>query len=222
MSNRKAYDQDLINLNNTLIQMGQLAQEALANAMYMLSSGSTEQEKLIAEANDNLNHLERDIERQCMILLLRQQPVATDLRKVSTALKVVEDISRIGDFAVDITDILVAMKGSRLDGKALHNSVLEMADHATRMVVNSVTAFSDLDNTLAQQVIEADDEVDREFSAIKDTLAASIATAPELVDCALDYLMIVKYLERLGDHAVSIAEWVGFCVTGVHKNHRIV
>lgn len=222
MSTRKAYDQDLKRLNDTLIEMGRLSQEALADTIYMLSSGSTSPASRITGYNDKINELERDVEHQCMILLLRQQPVATDLRKVSTALKVVADISRIGDFAVDMADILFAMNGSCLDGKALHNSILDMAEHASSMVIDAITAFSTLDLNLGKEVISRDDLVDREFVAIKDTLAASIATAPDMVDCALDYLMIIKYLERLGDHAVNIAEWVCFCVTGVHKSSKIV
>lgn len=222
MSTRKAYDQDLVRLNDTLIEMGRLSQTALADTIYMFSSGKTAQVDTVTEANASLNKLERDVEHQCMILLLRQQPVATDLRKVSTALKVVADISRIGDFAEDIADILTAMNGCRLGGQALHNSVLDMAEHASNMVINSISAFSDLDVQLAEEVIRYDDVVDHEFTAIKDTLAAAIATAPDMVDCALDYLMIIKYLERLGDHAVNIAEWVNFCVTGVHKSSKIV
>lgn len=221
MSTRKTYDQALARLNNTLIEMGRLSQEALAGTIDMLSGGGSPTATIIGY-NDKITELERDVEHQCMILLLRQQPVATDLRKVSTALKVVADISRIGDFAVDIADILSSMNGSCLDGKALYNHILDMAELTSSMVVDAITAFSTLDLHLGKEVIARDDLVDRAFAAIKDTLAASIAAAPDLVDCALDYLMIVKYLERLGDHAVSIAEWVCFCVTGVHKSSRIV
>lgn len=222
MTTRKAYDQDLVRLNDTLIEMGRLSQTALADTIYMFASGKTEQTNTVAEANASLNKLERDVEHQCMILLLRQQPVATDLRKVSTALKVVADISRIGDFAEDIADILAAMKGARLSGQALNNSVLDMAEHASNMVMNAISAFSDLDVNMAEEVVRYDDVVDREFTAIKETLTTAIATAPEMADCALDYLMIIKYLERLGDHAVNIAEWVRFCVTGIHKSSKIV
>lgn len=222
MTTRKSYDRDLLRLNDTLIEMGRLSQTALADTIYMFSTGKTEQANTVAEANASLNKLERDVEHQCMILLLRQQPVATDLRKVSTALKVVADISRIGDFAEDIADILMAMNGVRLSGQALNNSVLDMAEHASNMVINAISAFSALDVNMAQEVIHYDDVVDREFAAIKETLTTAIATAPDMADCALDYLMIIKYLERLGDHAVNIAEWVNFCVTGIHKSSKIV
>ncbi len=222
MSARKAYDQDLERLNNTLIEMARLSQDALADTIHMLSSGNTTPASTITEYHSQITQLGRDVEHQCMILLLRQQPIATDLRKISTALKVVADISRIGDFAVDITDILSAMNSAYLRDHALHNRVLEMAQHASSMVIDSITAFSTLDLDLGKDVIARDDQVDHEFASMKDILSSYIAAGPDAVNIALDYLMIAKYFERLGDHAVNIAEWVCFCVTGVYKSSRIV
>lgn len=157
-----------------------------------------------------------------MTLLLRQQPVASDLRKVSTSLEIVEDIRRIGDFAADMADILQHMEGSRFTQDSLHADIVEMAANAKRMVSRAILAFRTLDSQLAQEVIDYDDVVDRAFLEIRGALARRIAAQTESVDYALDYLMMIKYLERLGDHAVSIAQWVGFCITGVHKAQRIV
>lgn len=222
MSNRPAYDQALRTLDETLGAMGTLAQEALSLALAAFSNGEGGGLEHIPEQVSQLKQLERQVEHQCMILLLRQQPVATDLRKVSTSLKVVEHLRRVGDFAEDISDILRSLDGSPLIGDSLHDDISAMAEDARSMVERAIRAFRTLDRGHANAVILDDDKVDAAFLAIRDALAKRIAAEPALVDCVLDYLMIVKYLERLGDHAVSIAEWVGFCVSGVHKDHRIV
>ncbi len=222
MSNRAAYDWELKNLDRTLEDMGVMAQQALNLALETFTNGTPQLLGEIPPLQEQLNQLERDVEHQCMTLLLRQQPVASDLRKVSTSLEIVEDIRRIGDFAVDMADILQHMESSRFTQDSLHADIVEMATNAKRMVSRAILAFRTLDSQLAQEVIDYDDVVDQAFLSIRGALARRIAAQSESVDYALDYLMMIKYLERLGDHAVSIAQWVGFCITGVHKARRIV
>ncbi|MCD8086088.1 MAG: phosphate signaling complex protein PhoU [Clostridiales bacterium] len=222
MSNRAAYDWELKNLDRTLEDMGVMAQQALNLALETFTNGTPQLLEEIPHLQEQLNQLERDVEHQCMTLLLRQQPVASDLRKVSTSLEIVEDIRRIGDFAADMADILQHMESSRFTQDSLHADIVEMAANAKRMVSRAILAFRTLDSQLAQEVIDYDDVVDQAFLSIRNSLAQRIAAQTESVDYALDYLMMIKYLERLGDHAVSIAQWVGFCITGVHKAQRIV
>ncbi len=222
MSNRATYDWELKNLDRTLEDMGVMAQQALNLALETFTNGTPQLLGEIPSLQEQLNQLERDVEHQCMTLLLRQQPVASDLRKVSTSLEIVEDIRRIGDFAADMADILQHMEGSRFTQDSLHADIVEMAANAKCMVSRAILAFRTLDSQLAQEVIDYDDVVDRAFLEIRSALARRIAAQTESVDYALDYLMMIKYLERLGDHAVSIAQWVGFCITGVHKAQRIV
>lgn len=222
MSNRKAYDNDLNTLDGALQSMGTLSRQSLGLVLATLTDGDLNHMAEIPVLRDQLTQLERSVEHQCLMLLLRQQPVASDLRKVSTSLKVVEDLRRIGDFAEDMADILKSTELSALQSAPFHNDICMMAENARSMADRSINAFRTLDCNLANEVIADDDVVDGDFLALRDKLANRIAEQAGGVELALDYLMLAKYLERLGDHAVSIAEWTLFCATGFHKNHRIV
>ena len=212
---RNRFDEQLEQLNVGLIKMGALCEESIACAVKALFDEKTSE--MITKVNDNeeeTDHMEHDIEALCMKLLLHQQPVAKDLRCVSSALKMISDMERIGDQADDIAEILLCRAGRPL---SVGDTLRDMARATIRMVSESVDAYVRQDVDLAQQVIAADDEVDGYFDRIKAHLIDRIAKDVDDGEATLDLLMIAKYYERIGDHATNIAEWVMFSVTGVHK-----
>ena len=156
----------------------------------------------------------REIESLCLKLLLQQQPVARDLRQISAALKIITDMERIGDQAEDIAEIVIFIEKKFCDE---HKYIYDMANDTSKMVTDSIDAYVKRDVTLAQEVIEYDDVVDKRFEDVKRGLIQTIGRNPEDGVFALDLLMIAKYFERIGDHATNIAEWVLFSATGVHK-----
>ena len=222
MSIRKQYDSDLEALKTALVEMGQNAAEAVENALEALCTADTAAAQKIVQGDDRINNMERDIEHRCMTLLLRQQPVAGDLRHISTAMKVVTDIERIADQASDIAEITLHLhpEGARTVG--VLDDLYAMGDIALHMVKDAIAAYVQVDLSTAAQVIARDDECDAMFGRISKEIAAYIAAHPDDAETALDLFMIDKYLERLGDHAVNIAEWVEFLKTGVHKARKIV
>lgn len=174
----------------------------------------------VVENDKQIDDLERDIETQCLRLLLRQQPVAKDLRAVSAALKIVTDMERIGDHAVGIADILVRF-GEHPPTQSIEHIPL-MAHIASSMVKDSVNAFVHSDMKLSREIIERDDEVDQLFHTIQQEIVTILVQNPSNADEAIDLLMIAKYIERIADHAENIAEWVIFFVTGSLKDQQIL
>ena len=221
MSIRKQYDSDLEALKTALVEMGQNAAEAVENALEALCTADTEAAQKIVQGDDRINNMERDIEHRCMTLLLRQQPVASDLRFISAAMKVVTDVERIGDHAADIAEIVPHLAGVRKAGAPAVSRSIEMGRKAHKMLQDAMSAFAAEDEAAAKAVIDADDAVDYDFNTIKRMLAAEIAADPGKVDAALDVLMVIKYLERIGDHAVNVAEWVQFVCTGRYKDESM-
>ena len=221
MSIRKQYDTDLEALKAALTEMGQNSANAVEAALEALCTADAEAAQRIVKGDSRINNMERDIEHRCMTLLLRQQPVAGDLRRVSTAMKVVTDIERIGDHAADIAEIIPHLVTVRRDGDPAVSQAIRMGQKAHKMILDALAALAGEDESAAQKVIAADDEVDYDFNAIKHTLAEEIAAAPAKVDAALDLLMVIKYLERIGDHAVNVAEWVEFVRTGRYHNENM-
>ena len=211
---RSRFDQQLALLNQEMIEMGALCEEAIATAAKALAEGSRELAARGAPLERDIDQKERDIESRCLKLLLQQQPVARDLRQISAALKMVTDMERIGDQAEDIAEIAVHLEGCASEC----GHIREMAENTIRMVTESVDAYVKRDVELAQNVIAYDDVVDGCFDREKRRLMELIARDPEEGGCALDLLMVAKYFERIGDHAANIAEWVIFSVTGVHKS----
>ncbi len=175
----------------------------------------------IVKEDARINNMERDIEHRCMTLLLRQQPVAGDLRRISTAMKVVTDIERIGDHAADIAEIIPHLVTVRKEGDPAVSQAIAMGKKAHQMILDALDALTAEDENAARRVIAADDAVDYDFNAIKHQLAQEIAEDPGKVDAALDLLMVIKYLERIGDHAVNVAEWVQFVRTGRYKDESM-
>ena len=221
MSNRTQYENDLAALKTALTEMGQNAADAVEAAMEALCTADAEAAAAVVQGDGRINNMERDIEHRCMTLLLRQQPVAGDLRRISTAMKIVTDIERIGDHAADIAEIIPHLAASRKAGDPAVSDAIRMGQKAHKMLLNALDALTGEDEPAAQKVIAADDEVDYDFNAIKHTLAAEIAADPAKVDAALDLLMVIKYLERIGDHAVNLAEWVEFVRTGRYQNEAM-
>ena len=176
--------------------------------------GERELAAKVAPLDEEIDQKERAIESLCLKLLLQQQPVARDLRQISAALKMITDMERIGDQADDISEIIIYLGGRAAE----HDDLLRSMARATiKMVTESVDAYVKHDTILAEKVIADDDTVDDYFEQVKRALIGKIAANPDDGEYALDLLMIAKYFERIGDHAVNIAEWVIFSITGVHN-----
>lgn len=211
---RNKFDEQLLLLNNNLTKMGALCEDAISLVTRALVSEDDFARNKISPLESEIDEMEKNIESLCMKLLLQQQPVARDLRLISAALKMITDMERIGDQASDIAEIIPYLNGRRgSEGKV----VKEMAEASIKMVVESVEAFVNRDITLAENVVKYDDIVDEYFEKIKDRLVRMIAENHEDGEYAINLLMIAKYLERIGDHATNIAEWVIFSITGAHK-----
>lgn len=211
---RNKFDSQLEKLNLELITMGALCEDAIsASVKGFLDDDDALCQKAV-ETEDEINRKERDIESICMKLLLEQQPVARDLRVISSALKMISDMERIGDQAYDIAEIAKFIKNSNVKSK-IH--IKDMAAAATKMVTDSVDSFVKKDVELARTVMAYDDKVDNLFNCVKDELVQLITEDKANGEFCIDLLMIAKYLERIGDHAVNIAEWVEYSITGTHR-----
>ena len=221
MSIRKQYDTDLESLKKSLTEMGRSSADAVENVLEALCVADADAAAAIVKGDARINNMERDIEHRCMTLLLRQQPVAGDLRRISTAMKVVTDIERIGDHAADIAEIIPHLVTVRREGDPAVSQAIAMGKKAHQMILDALAALTAEDENAARRVIAADDAVDYDFNAIKHQLAQEIAEDPGKVDAALDLLMVLKYLERIGDHAVNVAEWVQFVRTGRYKDESM-
>ena len=221
MSIRKQYDTDLESLKKSLTEMGRNSADAVENVLEALCVADADAAAAIVKGDARINNMERDIEHRCMTLLLRQQPVAGDLRRISTAMKVVTDIERIGDHAADIAEIIPHLVTVRKEGDPAVSQTIAMGKKAHQMILDALAALMAEDELAARKVVAADDAVDYDFNAIKHTLAQEIAEDPGKVDAALDLLMVIKYLERIGDHAVNVAEWVQFVRTGRYKDESM-
>ena len=211
---RSRFDEQLALLNKDLIEMGAMCEEVIALAAKALLDGDPTLAAKVAPLDTEIDQMERDIESMCLKLLLQQQPVARDLRQISAALKMITDMERIGDQAADIAEIITFLKGRSCENC---EAIGEMGRATIRMVTESVDAFVKRDIALAEKVVADDDIVDRQFDEVKQELIRKIAADPTDGEYSIDLLMIAKYFERIGDHAVNIAEWVIFSVTGVHK-----
>lgn len=213
---RNRFDRQLEQLNNELIEMGNLVEQAIQAAVNALVRKDVQAAQNAIAFDQEVDRQERDIEALCMKLLLQQQPVARDLRLISAALKMITDMERIGDQASDISEITIALA----DEPYVRDLKLipQMAMETTLMVTHSVEAFVQKDLKLAQSVIEHDDVVDKLFQEIKEELITLIRSNAEYGEQTTDLLMVAKYFERIGDHATNIAEWVIYSITGQHES----
>lgn len=208
---RSKFDEQLELLNKKLITMGALCEKAIAMSAQALTKGEPALAGEVPELSAQIDHKEREIEALCMKLLLQQQPVAKDLRVISSALKMVTDMARIGDQSADIAEIItLANIRSTDDTQVIH----DMSVAVIKMVTDSIDAFVKKDMQTARAVIDYDDVVDSFFDQVKRMLIELFSKPETDGEYAIDILMIAKYFERIGDHAVNIAEWVLFSITG--------
>lgn len=210
---RNKFDTQLDELNNDLILMGALCENAIASAVKALMTYDLPLAEKTISSEKQIDTKEREIESLCLKLLLQQQPVAKDLRLISSALKMITDMERIGDQAADIAEIVTYIDLSESRNKV---RIADMAEAVIKMVTESIDAFVRRDLELANSVIKYDDVVDALFTSIKNDLISLISSDMKYGEQAIDILMIAKYLERIGDHATNIAEWVVFAITGTH------
>lgn len=210
---RNRFDEQLSQLNTELITMGALCEEAISGAAkYLIDNDSALKEKVI-DTDKQIDRKEREIENLCLRLILHQQPVATDLRLISAALKMISDMERIGDQASDIAEMVKFVNKTNLR-ENVH--IGDMARATIKMVTDSIDSFVKRDMDIAQSVILHDDTVDNLFLKIKGELISAIKDGTGDAEALIDLLMIAKYFERIGDHAENIAEWVIYSITGKH------
>ena len=214
---RSRFDGQLEKLNQEMILMGTMVETAIEGACEALHDRDVRKARDIMAADPAVDRQERDIESLCLRMLLMQQPVARDLRLVSSALKMITDMERIGDQASDICEI--ATMGHLRSPRPEHFA--SMAQAAISMVHRAIDAYVHKDIELAQQVELSDDIVDALFNDVKADLIAGLRGHPDRTEECLDLLMIAKYLERIGDHAVNIAEWVVYAITGLYKGEEL-
>lgn len=216
---RDRYEEQLNKIQNELMDMGMLCEKAIMKTYVLLGTEEEKDARIeeISRLEKEIDGKEQMIEGSCIRLLLRQQPIATDLRRISAALKMITDLERIGDQAIDIAEILqtgsihVPVKGIR---------IADMAEFTMNMVNKSIESYMNRNLKLAQEVIESDDILDALFLEVRQTLTVRVADGIFTNDQALDLLMIAKYYERIGDHATNIAEWVEFSLTGKHRSGK--
>lgn len=214
---RNLFDSQLNTLHRKLIEMGSACETAIDLAVRALLEGNADIAHEAASHDREIDQMERDIEAICLKMLLQQQPVARDLRQISAAMKIITDMERIGDQAEDIGEIVPFLNGRT--GTECEDIRL-MAETAQQMVRSSIDAYVNQDMALVKKVISMDDIVDDAFDRTKNTLIHMISSNREDGQYCLDLLMIAKYLERIGDHATNIAEWVEFSITGQHTKEE--
>jgi phosphate transport system protein len=220
MSARPTFVYELEQLNIELIKMGAMVEQAIERSIKAFREQDHKLAQEIIQGDKAVDEMEKNIEYRCLSLILRQQPVASDLREVSAALKMVTDMERIGDHASDIAALVVEISGSHIFHIVEH--IPEMAKVSIQMVHDAVKSFVDQNLDLARQVIQTDDVVDNLFSQVKSEVVGILKSSPEHSDRGVDFLMIAKYLERIADHAVNICEWVEFNRTGNYKQKQIL
>jgi len=220
MTVRNRFERQLESLHLDIIKMGAMIERAIEDAFRALTTGNEELSRSVIESESAVDDMAGRVEAQALSLLLRQHPVAGDLRAITTALKIVGDMERISDQARDISEInLYLMKQ---DYKPKWEKIPKMADLTKRMVNMSVDAYVTQNQSLADEVIELDDKVDEQFELMKADMIVLLQNNSEHADAAIYLMMIAKYFEKIGDHAENIAEWVQFSLTGVRKHKRLL
>ena len=215
MSIRKIFEEELAELKTQLVEMCRLTEQMISDAITALVNKDRELGKSIGVMDKRVDEYEMAIEKKCMRILLKQQPVAKDFREVSTALKMITDIERFGDQAADIGDLVYTMPGEKYIKELTHTKA--MGNLAIKMVRESVNSFINNDAKLADEVIALDDKMDELFDTVKTELIELIKKDGNNGDQGIELMMVAKYLERIGDHAVNVAEWTKYNETGVHQ-----
>ena len=217
---RSRFDEQLTQLNHLLIEMSGIVEQAIADANKALTGQDVELAQKIIDSDDVIDEKEAEIESLCLKIILQQQPVARDLRLVSSVLKMITDLERIGDHASDISEMTLLLADKQYIKKLEHIPL--MAAATMKMVTESIDAYVRMDLELAKKVIADDDIVDDLFVKVKEDLFEMIKKDANHGDQAIDLIIIAKYFERIGDHATNIAEWVVFSLTGAHKDSQIL
>lgn len=220
MSPRVLFEQELELLKNKVTEMGEHAEISYDRMVYGIRENKEDVLNTLLDTDHKMVDMQRSIEAMCLTLLTKQQPVAKDMRTVSAALKVVSDIERIGDHVGDIAELYLRMGNVNGEGEYEH-LLLDMMEEAKEMIHSSVEAFVDGDENVAKQVIAHDDVVDDLFNKMKDKMMTAIRNQDLDADRVVDYLMVAKYLEKVGDHAVNIAQWAMFQITGDMEGVRL-
>lgn len=215
---RNLFDRELESLHTNMIKMASLVEESIENTILALKKHDVELAKRIFHGDDQIDDLEKIIEKQCLDLIARQQPIAKDLRTISSALKIITDMERIADQASDIAEITIRMAPEKYIKPLV--DIPKMAECAKTMVNKAIDAYIKQDVELARNVAASDDEVDDLFSKIILELTGIMKNNPSTVEQAINLIMIAKYLERMADHATNIGEWVIYNVTGEHYNYN--
>lgn len=211
---RSKFDQELERLNEELIEMGNLIESRIEAAVSALVNQDVELATRVANGDKEVNDKERDIEDLCLKLILQQQPVARDLRLISSALKMITDMERIGDQAADISELTIRMANEKYFKELI--DIPQMAEETIYMVRESINAFVNRDVDKAVEIIYYDDKVDKLFDMVKNELIEYIRDQNYSSEQSVDFILIAKYFERIGDHAQNIAEWVYYAITGEH------
>lgn len=214
MTARRAFEEELESLKLELVKMCRITEDMISDSITALVTKDKELAASVPPRDREVDEYELDIERQCMKILLRRQPVADDFREVSTALKLITDVERIGDQASDIAEIVISLSDRNYIKDLVH--LKAMGELGVRMARESVESFIKNDAALADRIIAADDEMDELFCVVKDELIELIKADSGSTDQAIAFMMIAKYLERIGDHAVNVCEWTKYFETGVH------
>jgi len=217
---RESYEKSLAALNDSLLQMGMLIETAIAGAVTALKSKDLALARKVMEQDYVIDTKEKEIAGLCVSLLLLQQPVASDLRMVTAASRIISDMERIGDQAADISEIVLAMESD--DYCQYLGEIGAMAENAIGMLNDSIDAYVHQDLSLVKKVRAQDDTVDALFVKAKDSMADRLWNHARQNKCAIDLIMIAKYFERIADHSVNIANWTEFCKTGYYKSARII
>lgn len=217
---RITFEQELENLNESLTEMGTKVEKIIERTFEAFVKNDRDALQKIIGGDGDVDRMEKDIEAKCLSLMLRQQPVAKDLRHISMALKVVTDLERIGDHAVDIAEL--AMRLDQKDAQSMIEYLPEMVENVKTMLRESINAFVKKDRELARSMEERDDVIDGLFNRVKQEAVKLLKEDGAESDKVVDLLMLAKYLERIGDHAVNVCEWTEFFDTGLVKNVRIL
>ncbi|MBM6930011.1 phosphate signaling complex protein PhoU [[Clostridium] spiroforme] len=217
---RSQFDDELNNMHVDLDRMCHLVIQAIENCVTAFKNQDFDLAKEIIENDKAINNVERAIESKCLALILKQQPVASDLRDVSTALKVVTDLERIGDQSADIAELILEI--DEQNSFLMVEHIPAMADIAIKMVTKALNAFHEHDVMKAKEVKKTDQEMDRLFDNVKNELIKIVKEDKDNVDLSIHFLMIAKYFERIGDHVVNICEWIEFSQTGRLNDQRLI
>ncbi len=216
MVTRYSFDRELEDLHHDLIKMGSLVEESIENTILALKKQDVKLARLIFKNDDVIDEMESKIERRCLNLIARQQPLAKDLRTISTSLKIITDMERIADHSSDIAEITIRMAGEKYIKPLI--DIPKMAELAKDMVNKSIDAYIRQDTELAMKVCASDDDVDDLFQKIILELVSIMKNDSQSVEQAINFMFIAKYLERMADHATNISEWVVYHVTGQHEH----